>query len=166
MIGRGWLKLLSVTVVTMITVVATEDCSVLRAATDAPIRLVPLETANDSSGSDATSNGKQSQVEVDDIGLFPEQSGGYPYTLWQGTSYSQIVGLLPLMPINARSPAMRIAALKLLLSPGAAPRGRCGWHGGTGNTGPKTVDGKKRIGDAQRVRWARYRASKEAPVRS
>ena len=41
--------------------------------------------------------------------------------------------------------------------PGDGPRGRCGWHGGTGNTGPKTVAGKKRIGDAQRLRWARYR---------
>ena len=29
--------------------------------------------------------------------------------------------------------------------------------GGTGRTGPKTVGGKKRIGDAQRLRWARYR---------
>jgi hypothetical protein len=44
--------------------------------------------------------------------------------------------------------------------PGDGPRGRCGWHGGTGNTGPKTAAGKKRIGDAQRLRWARYRISK------
>ena len=41
--------------------------------------------------------------------------------------------------------------------PGDGPRGRCGWHGGTGNTGPKTAEGKKRIGDAQRLRWSRYR---------
>jgi len=27
--------------------------------------------------------------------------------------------------------------------PGDDPRGRCGWHGGTGNTGPKTAEGKK-----------------------
>ena len=40
--------------------------------------------------------------------------------------------------------------------PGDGPRGRCGWHGGTGNTGPKTAEGKKRIGDAQRLRWERY----------
>jgi hypothetical protein len=50
---------------------------------------------------------------------------------------------------------------KLCLSnakiPGVGPRGRCGWHGGTGNSGPKTEEGKKRIGDAQRLRWARYR---------
>jgi hypothetical protein len=44
--------------------------------------------------------------------------------------------------------------------PGEGPRGRCGWHGGTGNSGPKTAAGKKRIGDAQRLRWARYRIEK------
>jgi len=44
--------------------------------------------------------------------------------------------------------------------PGDGPRGRCGWHGGTGNTGPKTAEGKKRIGDAQRLRWAKYRVAK------
>ena len=44
--------------------------------------------------------------------------------------------------------------------PGEGPRGRCGWHGGTGNSGPKTAEGKKRIGDAQRLRWARYRIAK------
>ena len=44
--------------------------------------------------------------------------------------------------------------------PGDGPRGRCGWHGGTGGSGPKTAEGKKRIGDAQRLRWARYRLAK------
>ena len=44
--------------------------------------------------------------------------------------------------------------------PGEGPRGRCGWHGGTGNSGPKTAAGKKRIGDAQKLRWARYRIEK------
>lgn len=41
--------------------------------------------------------------------------------------------------------------------PGDGPRGRCGWHGGTGRSGPKIAGGKKRIGDAQRLRWAHYR---------
>jgi hypothetical protein len=45
--------------------------------------------------------------------------------------------------------------------PGDGPRGRCGWHGGTGNTGPKTEAGKKKIGDAQRLRWARHRKAAE-----
>jgi hypothetical protein len=39
-------------------------------------------------------------------------------------------------------------------------RSRCLWHGGAGNTGPKTAEGKKRIGDAQRLRWAKYRQKK------
>ena len=45
--------------------------------------------------------------------------------------------------------------------PGDGPRGRCVWHGGKGTTGPKTAEGKKRIADAQRLRWAKYRLSKD-----
>ena len=41
--------------------------------------------------------------------------------------------------------------------PGDGPRGRCGWHGGTGNSGPKTVEGKAKIAEAQRLRWKHYR---------
>ena len=41
--------------------------------------------------------------------------------------------------------------------PGDGPRGRCGWHGGTGNTGPKTDLGKLTISNAQKLRWAKYR---------
>jgi len=44
--------------------------------------------------------------------------------------------------------------------PGDGPSGRCGWHGGTGISGPKTVAGRKRISDAQRMRWERYRLEK------
>jgi hypothetical protein len=44
--------------------------------------------------------------------------------------------------------------------PGTGPRSRCGFHGGTGNSGPKTVAGKKRIADAQKLRWAKYRIAK------
>lgn len=44
--------------------------------------------------------------------------------------------------------------------PGDGPRGRCGWHGGTGNSGPKTSEGRKRIVDAQRLRWVGERARK------
>ena len=44
--------------------------------------------------------------------------------------------------------------------PGDGPLGRYGWHGGTGNSGPKTEEGKKRIGDAQRLMWASYRIAK------
>jgi hypothetical protein len=45
---------------------------------------------------------------------------------------------------------------KLYLStakvPGVGPRGRCGWHGGTGKSGPKTAEGKQRIAEAQKLR--------------
>jgi len=41
--------------------------------------------------------------------------------------------------------------------PGDGPRGRCGFHGGSGNTGPKTAAGKAKISAAQKLRWARYR---------
>ncbi|MGC3936375.1 HGGxSTG domain-containing protein [Roseobacter sp. EG26] len=36
---------------------------------------------------------------------------------------------------------------------------RCKFHGGM-STGPKTAEGKARIAEAQRVRWAAYRAEK------
>jgi len=49
--------------------------------------------------------------------------------------------------------------------PGDGPRGRCIWHGGKGTTGPKTAAGKKRIGDAQRLRWARYRQENDINLR-
>ena len=41
--------------------------------------------------------------------------------------------------------------------PGNGPRARCGFHGGSGNTGPKTAAGKAKISAAQKLRWARYR---------
>jgi hypothetical protein len=44
--------------------------------------------------------------------------------------------------------------------PGGGPRGRCGWHGGTGNSGPNTEAGKTTISNAQKLRWAKYRIAK------
>ena len=44
--------------------------------------------------------------------------------------------------------------------PGDGPRGRCGWHGGSGRSGPRTTAGKAKISNAQKLRWARYRISK------
>jgi hypothetical protein len=41
--------------------------------------------------------------------------------------------------------------------PGDGPRGRCGWHGGSGRSGPKTKAGKAKISAAQKLRWASYR---------
>jgi hypothetical protein len=66
--------------------------------------------------------GALADINADDIGLLAEQSGGFPNLLWQGTRRDLLTLLLPRLPITARSPAMRSAALKLLLSPGEAPR--------------------------------------------
>ena len=41
--------------------------------------------------------------------------------------------------------------------PGEGPRGRCGWHGGRGNSGPETVEGKTTTSNAQKPRWGKYR---------
>lgn len=43
-------------------------------------------------------------------------------------------------------------------------RRRCRFHGGR-STGPKTAEGKARIAAAQRQRWARWRAEREAAAR-
>jgi hypothetical protein len=42
---------------------------------------------------------------------------------------------------------------------GLGQGGRCKFHGGE-STGPRTVEGRQRIADAQRARWARYRFKK------
>lgn len=41
----------------------------------------------------------------------------------------------------------------------ALENGRCKLHGGM-STGPKTVEGRARIGAAQRERWEKYRKSR------
>jgi tetratricopeptide (TPR) repeat protein len=66
--------------------------------------------------------GALGEINVDDVGLLAEQSGGFPNALWHGTRRDLVTLLMPRLPIEARSPAMRSAALKLLLSPGTAPR--------------------------------------------
>ncbi len=47
---------------------------------------------------------------------------------------------------------------RLLSEPG---RSRCKFHGGR-STGPRTAEGRARIGEAQRRRWAAWRATKAA----
>jgi len=43
-------------------------------------------------------------------------------------------------------------------APGSGRGGRCRFHGGA-STGPTTPQGRARIADAQRQRWARFRAA-------
>ena len=126
---------------------------------DAPIRLVPLEeiVAPDEilsppeaidapllldvenlaapgqtleSGSAQVEVGTLEEINADDVGLLNEQSGGFPDALWLRTRRDIVTLLLPRLPVEARSPAMRSAALKLLLSQGKAPRGEAAEQGG------------------------------------
>jgi len=126
---------------------------------DAPIRLVPLEEivapdeispppvaidlpllldAEDlaatetplESGSAHVEVGTLGEIYADDVGLLNEQSGGFPDSLWLRTRRDIVTLLLPRLPVEARSPAMRSAALKLLLSQGKAPRSEGAEQGG------------------------------------
>ncbi|MDA1356670.1 MAG: hypothetical protein O3A94_10425 [Proteobacteria bacterium] len=121
------------------------------ADSDAPIRLVPLEeivapaeilpspvvadppflwdvenfTAPErtvENDNDQVEVGTLGEINADDVGLLNEQSGGFPESLWLRTRYDILTLLLPRLPVEARSPAMRSAALRLLLSRGKAPR--------------------------------------------
>ena len=125
---------------------------------DAPIRLVPLEEivapdeisppqvaidvprlldVEDLGAPEPALESDSAQVEVgtlgeinaDDVGLLNEQSGGFPDSLWLRTRRDIVTLLLPRLPIEARSPAMRSVALKLLLSAGKAPRGEAAEQG-------------------------------------
>ncbi len=73
--------------------------------------------------------GTLGEIDADDVGLLSEQSGGYPNSLWHGSRRDRVTLLLPRLPVEARSPAMRSAALKLLLSPGEAPSGEAAENG-------------------------------------
>ena len=126
---------------------------------DAPIRLVPLEEiippeemtpppleaegaplpfdvdslippkGNAEADSSDVEVGALSAINADDVGLLSQRSGGFPDTLWHDTRRDMVTLLLPRLPVEARSPAMRSAALKLLLSPGKAPRGEVSENG-------------------------------------
>lgn len=45
----------------------------------------------------------------------------------------------------------------------ARENGRCPNHGGL-STGPKTAEGRQRIAEAQRARWAKWRESREVAL--
>lgn len=56
--------------------------------------------------------------------------GGFGVAMWQGTSRAVVDALLPRLPVDAASPAMRDLAHRLLLSVAAVPRGGAGDEGG------------------------------------
>ena len=63
------------------------------------------------------------QLEGSGGGLLTEQSGGLPAHLWQGTEAGVVEILLDRLPDEARSPAMRALARRVLISAGAPPAG-------------------------------------------
>ncbi|TNC63112.1 HGGxSTG domain-containing protein [Rubellimicrobium roseum] len=68
----------------------------------------------------------------------------------------------PARPPGHRAPCGALTRKKqpcrALSEPG---RQRCRFHGGQ-STGPKTPEGRARIAEAQRRRWAAWRATKKA----
>ncbi len=107
--------------------------------------LAPPEETEETTGETAATSresdgagvevGTLDAIAADDVGLLDERSGGFADSLWQRTRRDIVKLLLPRLPIEARSPAMRSAALKLLLSPGKAPRGSGGTGGAGGESG-------------------------------
>ncbi len=63
------------------------------------------------------------ELEGSGIGLLTEQNGGLPPYLWQGTEPGVVEMLLGRLPGEARSPAMRALARRVLLTAGVPPEG-------------------------------------------
>ena len=57
------------------------------------------------------------------VGTLGGADGGFGVAMWQGTRRALVDALLPRLPVNATSPAMRDLMRRLLLSAAAAPRG-------------------------------------------
>ncbi len=114
-------------------VVAPDKVSLPQLVIDVP----PLLDAEDLAPPELTLKSDSAQVEVgtlgeinaDDVGLLNEQSGGFPDSLWLRTRRDIVTLLLPRLPVEARSPAMRSTVLKLLLSAGKAPHGEAAEQG-------------------------------------
>ena len=62
-------------------------------------------------------------VNPDTIGTLSEDQGGFGYAMWEGTSRALVDTLLPRLPVNTSSPAMRGLMRRLLLSTAQAPDG-------------------------------------------
>lgn len=64
-----------------------------------------------------------STIDPDSIGILTAAEGGFGETLWQGMSRRLVDEVLPLMPVNISSAAMRSMARRLLLSAAPPPEG-------------------------------------------
>ena len=61
--------------------------------------------------------------DFDSAGTLSDADGGFGAKMWQGTPRSLVDQLLPKLPANVVSPAMRGLMRRLLLTPAAAPEG-------------------------------------------
>lgn len=64
-----------------------------------------------------------SSVDPDSAGALTEGNGGFGAALWEGTDRALVDMLLPRLPVNTASSAMRDLMRRLLLSTTAAPQG-------------------------------------------
>ena len=64
-----------------------------------------------------------SSVDPDSAGALTEDNGGFGAALWEGTDRALVDVLLPRLPVNTASSAMRDLMRRLLLSTTAAPQG-------------------------------------------
>jgi len=63
-------------------------------------------------------------VDPDSAGTLSASKGGFGVAMWEGTSRVLVEALLPRLPVNTASPAMRGLMRRLLLSDAASPRGK------------------------------------------
>ncbi len=61
-------------------------------------------------------------ADPESIGVLSVEAGGLGFEMWKGTVRPLIDRLLPMLPVNSPSPALRGLMLRLLLSPGVTPK--------------------------------------------
>ncbi len=65
-----------------------------------------------------------SEVDPDSIGVIDSSQGGFGVNMWEGTDRRLVAKLLPLLPAQVRSPAMRDLMRRLLLTRATVPAGK------------------------------------------
>lgn len=65
-------------------------------------------------------------IAPDAAGVLNDVQGGFGAEMWRGTRRAVVEALLPRLPVNATSPAMRDLMRRLLLSEAAVPEGEAG----------------------------------------
>ncbi len=88
----------------------------------APLLPAPAEATPLASGAKVRTDVLQT-INPDTVGTLTVEEGGLGIAMWSGTSRNLVDTLLPRLPVNAASAAMRSLMRRLLLSPAEAPRG-------------------------------------------